>query len=122
MLDGGADYRRLYIRWHRDVEHLNLRVGKHLVNGLVDAGDVVKAGTCLGVRWVSRRDGHWVEAGIAICQEMAVTHDEPGPNAADAEVLALCQLREVVEGEIHDEQPDMNATVREPQRKDKHNG
>ena len=54
-----------------------------------------------GVVRVARGDGDGVEAGLAVGDEMAVAHDEAGAEAADAEVLAARQTRQVVEGGVH---------------------
>src|SRR4051794_17341432 len=63
--------------------------------------DAVPAGDLAGGVRVAGRDGHRVEPGAAVRDQVAVAHDEPGPDAPDPPVEALRQAGQVVEGERH---------------------
>ena len=97
-----ADQSRLRVRRHGDVEHLNVGVGQQVGVGGVDARDVVHFGGGASVVGVARGDGDGVEAGLAVGDEMTVAHDEAGAGAADAEVLAARQPRQMVRRRFHD--------------------
>ena len=97
--DRAADQVRLRVRRHGDVEDLDLRVGEQCVDGVVNGRDRVLRGDFARGGGVPRRDGDGVEAGVAVRDEVAVAHDEPGPDAADPPVLALRESRAVVEVE-----------------------
>ena len=78
--DGFADDRRLRVRRDGDVEHLDRRVGEQVVDGGVDRRDAVTlAATSRARVRVARGDGDRVEPGLAIGDQVAVAHDEPGP-------------------------------------------
>ena len=64
------------------------------------AEDVVTFGDGAGMGRIARGDGDRVETGLAIGDEMAVTHDEAGADAADAPVLAARQVRQVVQVQV----------------------
>src|SRR5207248_2549935 len=86
---------------HGDVRYLDVGVGEEVVGVDVDARDAVEPGDFAGVLGVARGDGDGVESGLSVGDEVTVAHDEAGPDAADAEVLAAGQARQVVEREAH---------------------
>ena len=102
VADGLADDGRLRVGRHGHVEDLDRLVGEQVGDGGVAAGNAVLLGDGAGAGRVARGDGHGVEAGLAVGDEVAVAHDEAGADAADAEVLAPRQTRQVVEGEVHE--------------------
>src|SRR5205085_3041486 len=101
LLDGGPDEAGLEARRHGDVHYLDVGVGEEVVGVDVDVRDAVQPGDFAGVLGVARGDGDGVEAGLPVGDEVTVAHDEAGPDAADAEVLAAGQTRQVVEREVH---------------------
>ena len=94
----GQDDGRLHVRRHGHVEDFDRAVGEEGFDGVVDGRDGVPLGDGAGLGRVARGDGDGVEARLAVGDEVAVAHDEPGPDAADAEVPAARQPRQVVEG------------------------
>src|SRR5262245_32371046 len=54
---------------------------------------------------VARRDGHRLKPRLAIGYQVTIAHDEPGADAADADVLAPRHARQIAEGKIEHKNP-----------------
>ena len=76
------------------------RHGEQFINRAMDLGDLVLPGDILRGFELTRRNGDGIEAGLCIGNEMAVTHDEAGADAADAPVLAIGEAREIIQIQI----------------------
>ncbi|MPN21066.1 hypothetical protein SDC9_168445 [bioreactor metagenome] len=79
---------KLLIRRKRNVENFNRLVANQFPPGGIHLLDTTLLGNRCGVRFGARGDGNGVESRVLIRNEVAVRHDEPRADAADAPVLA----------------------------------
>jgi len=100
MPDGLADDPGLHVGRHGNVDYFNGFVGQQIVNGGVAARDAARFGHRAGMSRIARGDGRRIEAGLAVGDQMAVAHDEPGTDAADGDILVARQTRPVIQHEI----------------------
>ena len=83
---GGLDDGELIVGRHGDVEHLDRCVVEQLLDRVVHGRDAVLRCALGGVVAGAGSDGDWVETGLTVGNQVAVVHDEPAADAADAPV------------------------------------
>ena len=95
-VDDLPDHVELSVRRHGDVEDLHLAVFQHPLVAVVN-GQPMPLRHRASVFRIAGRDRHGVEARLAIGDQVAVGHDEPGPDATDRGTLVDRQSRQVVQ-------------------------
>ena len=96
----GADDTGLHIGRHRDVEHLDLWISEHVFQAGMAARYAVQLGDFFRLGRIARGDGHRIEAGLPVGDQVTIADDEAGPDAADPPIAAARQAGKVIEGEV----------------------
>ena len=89
----GLDNLQLIVRRYGEVEYLNGFVIQQLIDGIVHRADAVALGAGGGIGGRAAGDGSGIEACLAIGDEVAVAHDKPAADAADAPIFAFGEGR-----------------------------
>src|SRR5205823_12749961 len=93
------------VRRHRDVEHLDALVFEQLAVVVVEPRDRMPRRDGLRLLRVLRGDGDRVKARRAVRHQVAVRHDETGPDTTDADGAVFRQPRKVFQIEIDHSAP-----------------
>lgn len=86
VLDRLADQRRLHVGRNGEVQDVNAPIGEQIADGGMAARNSVCLSDLLGTGGIACRDRDRVEARLAVGDEVAIAHDEAGPDAADPEI------------------------------------
>ncbi len=87
------DNLRLGGRGHSNVQHFYASIAQQIVKIVVDALDREGLSQRLCMSLGSARNGNGIETRFAIGRQMAIAHDETGPDGADPPILALGPAR-----------------------------
>ena len=86
---------RLHIGWHADIDHFHGPILRYAAPVGVDRGDAVTGRHLLGRRAAGRENRHRIEPRSPVGHKVAVGHDEPRPDAPDADRAIEGQRRQV---------------------------